>query len=100
MPLQIIGFHIPYLTSKTRKCDEMAPIISPIPITEPKRKVNLIKSKTPVTSSIVPIPILPQGSTTGLVNNSTLSGCPVKFKFGVCTNTSAATRRTAKKIIF
>lgn len=58
----------------TMICDKIAPLIKPIPKNAPANTVEGINSNIPVINSIMPVPILPQGSTPSLVNISTDSG--------------------------
>jgi len=58
----------------------MAPAIKPTPKNAPIKTVAGTSSKILVINSITPTPILPQGSTPGLVNNSTDSGAAVNLK--------------------
>lgn len=72
------------------RCASMAPDISPIPSNAPIKTVAGISNKILAHNSMIPVPILPQGSTPNFVNNSTDSGCAVNLKYNVCKRMMAA----------
>ncbi len=74
-------------------------------ISHPDRQLSLVtvegtSNKILAHNSKMPVPILPQGSTPSLVNNSTDSGCPVNLKYKVCKRIMAAVNLSSHDIIF
>ncbi len=67
----------------TVKCERTAPAIKPVPSKAPIKTVGGNKSIRDVKSSIIPVPILPQGSAPNFVKSSTDSGCPENLKYKV-----------------
>ena len=67
-------------TPITNKWEAIAPAIKPMPGKAPKKTVDGIINKAFTINSIIPVPILPQGSMPNFVNSSTDSGCGINLK--------------------
>lgn len=71
-------------TPKKKRWEKIAPKIVPNPKIAPINVVLGIMIKMEISSSIMPIPILPYGSKPNSEKIQTLSGAPVNLKNKVC----------------
>ncbi len=84
----------------TNKWEPIAPHISSKLNRAPHKAVAGKMMSKPAISSLMPVPILPQGSTPSLVNSTTDSSCPVNLKYSVCSRMMAMANLSIQSIHF